>query len=149
MSNKKGETSILYMHFTSENLKRIEKRKLGPKRLVAIMHTCRTQQRDRSKQPTTPWQGYIGLYTGGTQLPAQSLWWSTHSSSMLVPELTLSVFPFPHRRVEVSNMWVFWMHLLEGCDALRSARMLPEALERPLLLNNTTQKLDIRQIISK
>ena len=38
------------------------------------------------------------------------------------------------------NMWVLWMHLLEGCDALRSTHMLPESLERPLSLNNTAPK---------
>ena len=40
------------------------------------------------------------------------------------------------------NMWVFWMHLLEGCDELHSTHMLPEALERPPLTpQHNTQKL--------
>ena len=41
------------------------------------------------------------------------------------------------------------MHLLEGCDALRSAHMLPEAREKTLSLNNTTLKPDVRQTIFK
>ena len=32
------------------------------------------------------------------------------------------------------------MHLMEGCDALRSAYVLPEALERSLSLDSTTPK---------
>ena len=32
------------------------------------------------------------------------------------------------------------MHLLAGCDALRSTHMLPEVLERPLSLDYTTPK---------
>ena len=47
--------------------------------------------------------------------------------------LDLPRFPISAKLVEVPdvtrgslrqlNMWVFWMHLLEGCDALRSARV--------------------------